>query len=140
MEESCKDEMDGGKRAFRRITKEDICYLHDYKNILVEIGTGAFTITGFIKDVSAGGLAFTSDTFFDLHHEITVNFRLGNRLIKSNGVVRHISSVGKVHETGIMFENLGEDHVQYIKSVTCINNVLSNMDIRFWKIPIYAYR
>jgi len=112
------------KRAFVRITKEEISQLYEDREILVKLATAKKNYDGHLLDISAGGIALSLPVLLEENLPVKVGFFLGTTRIISKGIVRHIDQSGNQYKTGIKFIDLANDSFEYIAGLHAANVLL----------------
>lgn len=106
-----------GKRAFVRITKEEIPIMFAVDNVFVQVATFTEIYTGQLLDISKGGLSVNLPVLLEENCPLRVRFLLGPVKIVSKAIVRHSRNIENQHITGIEFIDLDSESAGYINGL-----------------------
>ena len=112
-----KAENDLGQRAHARLNRDDLTRILDTPNILVKIATVAGNATGFLHDISEGGLAITLPTRLEPDQPLKVGLLLGKEKIISRARVRHVQPGDRQYTTGLMFVGIDREAKRFLASM-----------------------
>ena len=105
------------KRAFFRLSHEDVAQLFQIKEILVRISTVSKIYTAQLLDISEGGLSLNLQEFLEENLPLKIGFFLGTKKILSKAIVRHSYKVKDWYRTGIQFIDLDKESSEYISEL-----------------------
>ena len=105
------------KRAFFRLSDEDVARLFQIKEILVRISTVSKIYTAQLLDISEGGLSLKLHDSLEENLPLKVGFFLGTKKILSKAIVRHSCKAKDWYRTGIQFIDLDKESSEYISEL-----------------------
>lgn len=103
-----------GKRAWVRIEKSDLLSLLAGKDIPVKIVTRNVDKTGYLIDISVGGLAVILDLKLTEGQLVKIGLFLGKQKVISKAIVRNVSSLKGKHRIGMEFVDLEKEISAFI--------------------------
>lgn len=103
-----------GKRAWARLSNNDLYRLLDADYIPVKIVARTFNDKGYLLDISANGLAVLVDRAMNVGALLNVGFFLGRYKVTAKAVVRNSNCIENNYRVGIEFVALQEEHAAFI--------------------------
>lgn len=104
-----------GKRAYSRLTVDDLSKLHKLKNIPVKLVSERGQCTAFLVDLSQGGVCLRTKLSHSENTELVkLGFILGEQKVISRGRIKHIRKDNEWTILGIEFVGLTGENQEYI--------------------------
>ncbi len=110
-----------GKRLYVRLERKDLFSLLGKKSIPVKLVSTDKEINGIVSDISQAGVALFAKNSFAVGERVKVGFFLERKKIISRAVVRNVVVVEEAYRIGLEFVNLGEESLEFIRSLVYSN-------------------
>ena len=98
------------KRGSARLKHGDAARAYNVHRIDVRIRTEQRDYEGSLLDLSAGGAAVLAAAALPLGMPVTVELKLGERLIEAHGVIKNRSKLGLRYRMGVQFTELDPEN------------------------------
>ncbi|PIE59968.1 MAG: hypothetical protein CSA32_01290 [Desulfobulbus propionicus] len=106
-----------GKRRYARIGTSALHYLFEMKNIPAKVSAANFSATGWIMDISEGGIAIVQKKRIEPETPVRILFHLARHKIVSKAVVKTISQIAGGYKVGMQFIGLSAENKNYINGI-----------------------
>ena len=104
-----------GKRAYSRLTRDDLRHLYKHKNIPVKLVSERGQSTAYLVDVSQGGICLRTKLSHSKNSDLVkLGFVLGEHKVISRGRIKHIRKDNEWTILGIEFVGLTGENQEYI--------------------------
>ncbi|EKD34624.1 MAG: hypothetical protein ACD_75C02256G0001 [uncultured bacterium] len=106
-----------GKRAWARLSNNDLYRLLDADYIPVRIVARTFSDKGYLLDISVKGLAVLVDKAMKVGVLLDVGFFLGRYKVTAKAVVKNSNCFENNYRVGIEFIALHKEHAAFINGI-----------------------
>lgn len=106
-----------GKRAHKRMKDVELYPILDVKSIPVKVVAKNYDAKGRLVDLTPAGLAIRLDAELAEERPAKVGFFLGRQKILSRTKVKYSRKCGEQYITGMSFEGLENEYLEYIKGI-----------------------
>ena len=107
-----------GNRAFARVTSEDLTKLFNKKNIPVKLVTENGQFTGFLIDLSQGGISLRTKMYDAANLQLLkLGFFLGKQKVITRGRIKHIRTENEWKILGIEFVGLAGENQTFLSQL-----------------------
>ncbi len=106
-----------GKRSHARMKSNDVTFLIEDKNIPIKIVTTRGQLSGFMHDLSEGGVGIDLNIKLLSNQTVKVGFVLGRMRIICKAIVKWVRAWEDGFRIGVMFVNLKHQDSEYISGL-----------------------
>lgn len=106
-----------GKRAFFRLTQNDLSTLLGKDKIPAKVVSTDFNLNNQVVDICQIGMAVLSGKKVEIAEKVKVGLFLNKQKILSNATVRNVTEKKNHYRIGMEFDALNKDSTDYISSL-----------------------
>lgn len=103
-----------GKREWMRMADHDLLTILGVKRIPIKVVSKNFDETGYLLDLSQGGVAVLLNTQLAVGQAVKLGFFLGNHKVISKALIRNARKLEGKQRTGIEFVELAKESATFI--------------------------